>query len=81
MDRKDRKFFKRVIIKNVIVVVFSIFLWIRYGTYIGILITMISIWTSFIAIRIMMNRYGVCEYGYVSNNFRDRLIRKLIRQR
>ncbi len=79
MDRKNRKFFERVIIKNAIVVAFSIFLWIRYGTYIGILITMISIWASFIAIRIMMNKYGVCEYGCVSKNFRDRLIRKLIR--
>lgn len=78
MDRKDKKLIKEIIVVNVIVIAMSIFLWARYNNYIGVLITIISLWTSFVAIRIIMNKYGVCTYCYTSNRFKDRLIRKLM---
>lgn len=79
MDRKDRKLIRGIIVANVIVIAISIFLFIRYNNNIGILITIISLWTSFIAIRIIINRYGVCTCGYVSNHFKDRFLRKLMK--
>lgn len=79
MDRKDKKLIKEIIIANIIVGAISIFLCVRYDNYIGILITIISLWTSFIVIRIIMNRHGALTYCYTSNHFKDRLIRKLIK--
>lgn len=79
MDRKDRKLIRGIIVTNIIVVAISIFLWARYDSYVGALITIVSIWSSFIAVRIMMNKYGVCEYQLVGNCFVDNLIKKLIK--
>jgi hypothetical protein len=75
MDRKGRKLIKEIIVINIIVIVISIFLLIRYNNNIGILITIISLWTSFTIVRIIMNKYGVNK----SNSIRDRLIRKLMK--
>lgn len=79
MDRKDKKLIREIIATNVIVMIISIFLFTRYESNVGILIAIISLWASFIAIRIIVNRYGVCSYGYTSNCFSDRLIRKLMK--
>jgi hypothetical protein len=79
MDRKDKKFIKGIIATNIIVVVISIFLWVKYNSHIGILITIVSIWSSFIAIRIRMNKYGVCEYRFANNYLIDRLLKKLVK--
>lgn len=79
MDRKDRRLIRGIITTNIIVVAISIFLWARYNSYVGILITIISIWASFVAMRIIMNKYGVCEYRFANNCFMDRLIKKLIK--
>ena len=79
MDRKDRKLVRRIIIINVIIIMISIFLWIRYVNNIGVLITVISIWTSFLVIRIMANRYGVIEYRFANNHLVDRLLKKLVK--
>jgi hypothetical protein len=79
MDRKDRKLVRGIIIINVIIIMISIFLWIRYVNNIGVLFTVISIWTSFIAVRIMVNRYGVTEYRFANNQLIDRLLKKLVK--
>jgi hypothetical protein len=79
MDRKDRKLIRGIIAANIIVAAVAIFLWARYNSYIGILIAIISMWTSFTVVRIMMNKYGVCEYYYGGNDLRDRFIRKLMK--
>ena len=79
MDRKDKKLIKGIIAMNIIVIIISIFLWTRYNSCVGILITVISLWTSLIAVRIIVNRYGVCTYGYTSDCFRDRLVRRLMK--
>lgn len=79
MDRNDRKLVAKIIIINVIIVILSIFLWIRYASHIGILITVISFWASFILMRIMVNRYGVIEYRFSNNALVDRLLKKLVK--
>jgi hypothetical protein len=79
MDRKDKRFIKGIIVANVIVVVISIFLWVRYSDNIGVLLTVISVWSSFITLRIIMNKYGVCEYRFVNNCLIDRLLKKLVK--
>lgn len=79
MDRNDRKLVRGIVVINAIIVIVSIFLWVRYASHIGILITVISIWTSFIVIRIIANRYGVIEYRFSSNILIDRLLKKLVK--
>lgn len=79
MDRKDRKLVRAIVVINVIIIMISIFLWMKYVSYIGVLITVISIWTSFILIRIMANRYGVSEYRFAHNHLIDRLLKKLVK--
>lgn len=79
MDRKDERFIKGIIATNIIVIVISIFLWVIYSSYIGVLLTVISIWSSFIAVRIIINKYGVCEYRFADNYLIDRLLKKLVK--
>lgn len=79
MDRKDKKLIKGIIAMNIIVIIISIFLWARYNSYVGILITVISLWTSIISTRIIVNRYGVSTYCYNGNCIRDRLMRRLMK--
>ncbi len=79
MARNDKKLIKEIIAMNIIVIIISTLLWVKYHKYIGVLITVISLWASLIAIRIIMNRYGVCSYSYTGNCIRDRLIRKLMK--
>jgi len=79
MDRKDRRLIRGIIVTNVIVVMISIFLWVRYVSYVGILIVTISILSSFVAIRIMANKYGVCEYRFTNNCLVDKAIKKLVK--
>lgn len=79
MDRKDKKFIKGIIAINTIAVAISIFLWVVYNSYIGVLLTVISIWSSFIALRIIMNKYGVYEYRFANNYLIDRLLKKLVK--
>ena len=80
MDRKDRKLIKEIIIMNAIIVAISIFLWIKYDRHIGFVVSVIILWASFLAIRIMVNRYGVYANGYKNGNILDRLIRKLMKR-
>jgi uncharacterized membrane protein len=79
MDRKDRKLVRAIIVINIIVVMISIFLWVKYANDVGILITVMSIWTSYFVIRIMANRYGVTEYRFAANQLVDRLLKKLVK--
>lgn len=76
----DRKLVRGIIVINVIIVMLSIFLWVRYINYIGVLITIISIWISLFVIRIIVNRYGVSEYRFANNDLVDRLLKKLIKK-
>lgn len=79
MERKDRKLIREIIAANVIVAAISVFLWAKYNSHIVILIAIMLMWTSFIAMRIMMNKYGVYEYYHGNGCFRDRFIRKLMK--
>lgn len=79
MDRKDKRLIKEIIILDVIIVAISIFLWIMKGIHIGILISIILFWVSFISIRIIVNKYGIYSYEYTSNSFRNRIIKKLMK--
>ena len=79
MDRKDKELIREIIAGNAIIAAISIFLWVRYYNHIGFLVTIISLWVSFVSIRIIMNRHGVCMYDYSSNSFKDRFVRKLLR--
>jgi UPF0716 family protein affecting phage T7 exclusion len=79
MDRKDRRLIRGIILTNIIVVMVSIFLWVRYGRHIGILITIVLMWSSFIAVRIIMNRHGIYAYHCTRNCFVDRLIEKVMK--
>jgi hypothetical protein len=79
MDRKDKRFVKGIVVTNVIVVVISIFLWTRFNSSIGVLLTVISIWSSFIALHIIINKYGAYEYRFANNYLIDRLLKKLLK--
>ena len=79
MDRKDKRLIREIIAGNVIIVAISIFLWARYNSHIGFLVTIMSIWISFMSIRIIMNRHGVCMYDCSGNCLKDRFVRKLLR--
>jgi hypothetical protein len=75
----ERKLVRDIIVINIMIVIISIFLWFIYSTNIGILITVISMWASFIVIRIIANRYGVTEYHLSDNVLIDRLLKKLVK--
>jgi hypothetical protein len=79
MDRKDRRLVRAIIIINIIVLLISILLWVKYASDVGILITVISIWSSFFIIRILANRYGVTEYRFATNQLMNRLLKKLVK--
>lgn len=78
MYRKDRRLIRGIILVNIIVVMISIFLWVRYDIHAGMLITIVSLWSSFVATRIIMNGHGA--YHCTKSYFVDRLIEKLVKR-
>ncbi len=79
MDRKDKRLVKEIVVADIIIVIISIFLWIRYNVHIGIIVSIILLWASFISIRIITNKHGIYSLGYKSSSTRDKIIRKLMR--
>ncbi len=79
MDGKYRRLIRGIVVINIMAVAMSIFLWVIYGSYAGILVVITVMWTSFTVVRIIMSRHRVYEYRCIGNCFVDRLVKKLIR--
>lgn len=79
MDRRDIRLIREIVAVDIVVIIISIFLWTRYHSDIGILITVVSMWTSFIFIRVVINKRRSLGYHLTDNCSIDRLIKKFVK--